>query len=274
MQVSALWTYPVKATAGLPAESMVIERSGPQHDRRWMVVDPDGKPLSARFARRLLLVRAEPESEGALRLSAPGLASLGVRPPITGERVRVSLSRLNDALDGGDEAAGWFSALLGRTVRLVWLEDLGRRTVSVRHGGQPADRMTLADAGPVLLTSTTSLARLDEWVTATMAQHGGSVPLPLDMRRFRPNVVVDGVSKAFAEDHWKRLRVGEVEMRFAEHCDRCVVTTIDPDTLAGGVEPIRTLAGRRRWDGRVYFGVRMVPTVPGRVAVGDPVTPL
>jgi hypothetical protein len=47
------------------------------------------------------------------------------------------------------------------------------------------------------------------------------------------------------------------------------MTTIDPDTLVSGREPIRTLARHRKWDGKVWFGVNLVPDGVGTIAVGD-----
>jgi uncharacterized protein YcbX len=92
------------------------------------------------------------------------------------------------------------------------------------------------------------------------------------MVRFRPNIVVDGVDEPFAEDEWKLIRIGDVELRFGEHCDRCVLTTIDPATLAGSSEPTRTLARYRQWDHQVFFGIRLVPVTTGTVSVGDALT--
>ena len=90
------------------------------------------------------------------------------------------------------------------------------------------------------------------------------------MDRFRPNIVLDGVEAPFVEDTWSTVRIGNIEFRFAEHCDRCVLTTIDPRTLAQGHEPLRTLARHRKRDGKTYFGVRLVPLTTGPLRVGDP----
>lgn len=166
------------------------------------------------------------------------------------------------------------------------------RRMSGAHGGRDGDTLSLADAGPLLLTSRASLARLEEWMVAEAdepdpegidpddisgpgmgsvgAGEGGS---GLDMIRFRPNVVIDG-EEPFAEDDWPVVRIGDVEFRTAETCDRCVMATIDPETLAKGKEPIRTLARHRRWDGKTWFGTRLVPLGGGELHVGDEVTPL
>ena len=63
-------------------------------------------------------------------------------------------------------------------------------------------------------------------------------------------------------------------MRFSEHCDRCVLPTIDPVTLTSTHEPTRTLARHRQWDHKVHFGVRLVPLTTGTLRVGDEVRPI
>ena len=85
-------------------------------------------------------------------------------------------------------------------------------------------------------------------------------------------VVIDG-EEPFAEDEWPTVRIGGVDFRTAETCDRCVMATFDPETLAGGKEPIRTLARHRRWDGKTWFGTRLVPLGSGDISLGDEVVP-
>ncbi|WP_353814895.1 MOSC domain-containing protein [Agromyces sp. SYSU T00266] len=177
----------------------------------------------------------------------------------------------------GDEADAWLSARMRMPLRLVWQPDPLQRPVNTTHGGLPGDGLSLADAGPLLVASEASLTQLDDWTP-------DDVP-PLDVVRFRPNVVIDG-DEPFAEDSWGRVRIGDVRFRFGEVCDRCVVTTIDPVTLVRGKEPIRTLAKHRKWDGATWFGVRLIPELDGdggadarsgaragapRIAVGDEV---
>jgi uncharacterized protein YcbX len=271
VRLSSLRIHPVKSTAGIAVREAPVQPWGLDHDRRWMVVDRDGVPITARENRTLLHVTATPRSNGGIDLSAPGLEPLRVDVPPAGVQVPVTTSRVDSALSAGAAADSWMSTMLQRTVRLVWLDDPRRRSVGTSHGGQPGDTLNLSDAGPVLLTSTSSLVKLNDWLQQTAAERGEAPPEPIPMARFRPNVVIDGVQEPFAEDDWKLVRVGEVELRFAEHCDRCVLTTIDPVTLAGGMEPTRTLALRRQWDHEVFFGIRLVPVSSGTLRVGDPV---
>lgn len=262
MRVESINLYPVKATRAVPVRSADVELSGLRHDRRWAIVDLDGKRLNATHHDALLAVTALPGDDGGLTLTAEGLEPASVAIPLDGPLIPVNVSRLAEAVDAGDVAAQWFSNYLGKAVRLVWQDDPARRVMSPNHGGLGGEPLSLADTGPLLLTSTASLAQLNEWV-------GGDVE-PMVMERFRPNVVVDG-DEPFAEDRWRQIRIGDVPYRFAEHCDRCVVTTIDPDTLRHGKEPIRTLARHRKWDGKTWFGVRIVPLSTGAIGVGDAV---
>ncbi|WP_221651987.1 MOSC domain-containing protein, partial [Actinotalea ferrariae] len=195
--------------------------------------------------------------------------------------VEVALSRVGTALLADGAAHAWLGDALGRPVRLVWLEDPRRRSVSAEHGGREGDVLSLADTGPLLLTTTPSLGLVDRWVAQTWAERyaacgaaAGSRPARLAMARFRPNVVVDGALEPFGEDSWQRITVGDVEMRVSEHCDRCAVIGLDPATGARGHEPLRSLATHRRRDGKVWFGVRLVPVGTGTVRVGDPVSVL
>ena len=266
MRVESIHIYPVKATGSVSLPTATVELGGLEHDRRWAVVDPYGTRLNASTHDRLLTVTATPDESGALTLTRAGDTPVIVPIPLDGAEIPVDVSRFPTMLDSGDAAAEWLSRLLDEPVRLAWQDDPARRSISAAHGGLGAEPLSLADTAPLLLTTTSSLAQLDAWIAE---EHE---PQPMVMGRFRPNVVVDGSDLPFAEDDWRSIRIGEVDYRFAEHCDRCVVTTIDPVTLAHGKEPIRTLARHRRWDRKTWFGVRIVPLTTGLITVGDAVT--
>lgn len=266
LRVESIHLYPVKATAPVTVATAEVELAGLRNDRRWAIVDPTGVRLNATTHDALLRVTAKPDDGGGLVLSADGCADLDVAVPIGGAHTPVDVARLSTAADAGDPAAEWFSSLLGEPVRLVWQDDPARRPISQSHGGVSGEPLSLADAGPLLLTSTASLAQLNDWIAADHE------PQTMVMGRFRPNVVVDGDIEPFVEDDWRHFQIGGVPFRFAETCDRCVVTTIDPLTRQHGKEPIRTLAGHRKWSGKTWFGIRIIPLARGRLAVGDEVT--
>ena len=268
--LTAIRIYPVKSLGGVDVTEAAVEPWGLEHDRRWIVLEPDGRVLTARREHALLGIQAAPRADGGITLSARDGSSMTVETPVVGELVAASVSRLGSVRRAGAEAGAWLSSLLGRDVSLCWLDDPRRRTVSEAHGGVSGDSLTLADAGPLLLTSRRSLDQLDLWAAELAAARGEPPPTPFAMERFRPNVVVDPDAEPFGEDAWGRVRLGGVSFRQSERCDRCVMTTIDPLTLTGGKEPLRTLAQQRRFAGKTWFGIRLVPLTVGTIRIGDP----
>ncbi|MFF3444736.1 MOSC domain-containing protein [Streptosporangium sp. NPDC002721] len=263
MELAEIHTYPIKSVKGLPCSSARVLPWGLEGDRRWAVVDPLGDLIWVGEHPRLLSVSAAETPEGGLRLSARGMGELKV-PPATGDMLALGFSNLDRAVLAHADAHEWFTRLLGKPARLVWVDDPGRRTVTEKQGG-------LWD-GPLLLVSRSSLRRLDDWIAEGALERQEHPPDPLELARFRPNAVIDG-AEPFAEDAWTSVRIGEVDFRVSTLCDRCAVTTWDPATQDGGKEPMRTLSKHRRWDGNTWFGVRLVPRTLGELRVGDEVRP-
>ena len=62
--------------------------------------------------------------------------------------------------------------------------------------------------------------------------------------------------------------MGEVELAVVKPCGRCVVTTLDKETLETSREPLKTLATYRKRDGKVMFGQNLIPLNEGGLEVG------
>jgi uncharacterized protein YcbX len=271
IKLTGVWRYPVKSCRGERLSASVVEPWGLAGDRRWMIVDADGVAITGREYPPLVLVTPSLDGD-AIRLSSPGLPDLTVPVPEPSAGcglvpVTVWNSEL-DAAPAGDEASEWLGKIVSEPVRLVYLDDPTRRPTNPDYS-LPEDRVSFADGYPLLLTSTESLAGLNEWIAA--GPHAAEGPVP--MTRFRPSVVVSG-ARAWAEDGWRRLRIGDVAFRVSKGCDRCVFTTVDPDTAVKGKEPLATLARHRRWDKKVWFGVNLIPDEPRPgdvIRLGDPV---
>ncbi|MCL2554948.1 MAG: MOSC domain-containing protein, partial [Actinomycetia bacterium] len=76
----------------------------------------------------------------------------------------------------------------------------------------------------------------------------------------------------WAEDGWRRVRIGGISFRVAKPCGRCVVTTTDQATGARGREPLRTLGRHRNVDTKLLFGQNLIPENRGTLSVGDPLS--
>jgi uncharacterized protein YcbX len=268
-QVSALHVYPVKSLRGTSTGKAVVEPWGLAGDRRWMLVDAvTHKVVTQREQPSLALVAAARDGDTGLRLSAPGHGTLHVPVPEPAalETVRLFGDKV-EVLPAGAEADRWFSGYLGAPVRLVHLDDPAVRRPVDPEFARPGETVSLADGYPLLVATTASLDALNALIAAGDRAEEG----PLPMNRFRPSVVVDG-TEPWAEDGWRRVRIGEVVFRVPKPCGRCVVTTTDQDTCARGKEPLRTLGLHRNVGSQLLFGQNLIPENRGTLFVGDPLS--
>jgi uncharacterized protein YcbX len=276
VKLSGIHVYPIKGCRGISLEAAQVEPRGFEHDRRFMIVDENGRFLTQREHAKLALVKTAIDDD-RLRISADGIGECAVPlRGIDGPRSPVTVWQSSvEAPRAGDEATAFFTHFLGFSAALVFMPPDVVRPVGEKYG-RPGEVVSFADAFPFLLATESSLADLNARLPR------GHGPLPMD--RFRPNVVVSG-SDAFEEDRWETLTIGDVQLRNAKACDRCVVTTIDQTTAVRGPEPLRTLSSyrgvfeeRTTLDGRtsqqkkVLFGVNLVPLSLGMLRLGDPVT--
>lgn len=265
MRLQSLHLYPLKSAAGLAVDALAIEPRGPRFDRRWLVVDAEGRFVTARAVPELVLVRAEPDGDG-LRLSAPGRPPLAVVPP-SPAAPRIGVTVWKDQVEAplADAAAhAWLSACLQRDVRLVWMDADVRRPVDPIYG-RDGDEVSFADGYPLLLISQAAVDSLNARLAAADRP-------PVTMAHFRPNLVVAGAD-AHAEDGWRRLRIGEVVFDAVKPCTRCVFTTVDPalGRRRDDGEPLETLKAYRRTPAGITFGMNLIARGSGAVRTGDAV---
>ncbi|MCW8955252.1 MAG: MOSC domain-containing protein [Gammaproteobacteria bacterium] len=255
MVLSELNIYPVKSLAGISLTHSVVDDFGLQHDRRWMLVDSQGKMLTQRKHARMCLIHPQLTAPG-LRLSAPGMVDMELSVSHLANTCTVQVwDDVCQAYDAGDQAAQWCSEFLASDCRLTYFPDNEVRQLDQNYA-QAADKTAFSDGFPFLLISQSSLDDLNSRLGA-----------PVTMSRFRPNLVITG-SKAFEEDQWQRIRIGEMTLRLVKPCSRCVIPTIDPDTGEKGKEPLTTLIKYRKRNNKVYFGQNVIADGTGELAVG------
>lgn len=256
-QLSNLTYYPIKACRGFDVSESNVERMGLEHDRRMMVVTMEGEFLTQREYPKLALITPTLKND-SVTLSAPHFDSIRFNVQKSGATWPVNIWKAKGvaAIDQGDETAEWFSNWLGVSVRLVHIADGIQRTLNPEYAINADDHTGFADGYPILIISEESLQDLNSRLDS-----------PLPMNRFRPNIVVRDC-EPFAEDSWKRIRIGDIEMAIVKPCPRCVVTTIDKETLAKSKEPLKTLESYRRHELGAIFGMNVIPLNSGRLELG------
>jgi uncharacterized protein YcbX len=258
--IASLHLYPIKSCAGLALQEATLGHAGLESqgvgDREWMLVDADGgRFLTQRQAPRMALVRPA-LGDGVLRVEAPGQQGLSV--PLDGiasRRADRAVQVWNHeclAIDEGEEAAAWFSAFLGRPLRLVRFDPAHKRASNREWTGEVEALNRFSDGYPILLISQASLADLND----RLAENGREA---LPMNRFRPNIVLDGVGP-YEEDYMEALQGSGVRFKPVKPCPRCPVPSIEQSTGEFGPDPLDILSQYRSDErtGGVIFGQNIV----------------
>jgi uncharacterized protein YcbX len=236
--VVALWRYPVKSMQGEALDVATIGPCGIVGDRGWAVVDTTtGLTLTARRAPKLLFAHAT----------------------LVDDDVRITLPDGSVADD--DALSDW----LGRSVALTRADDTTHGTYEIGLAeGDDADRDPSVEwvqwEGPT--------GTFHDSTRTQVSIIGAGTVGDWDMRRFRPNVVIEGTG----EDDWvgSTLRLGDAVVTVSKQIDRCVMTTRpQPGGIERDVDVLRTI--NRERDNNL--GIATLVQTPGVVRVGDAVEP-
>ena len=254
--LSQIHVYPVKSTAALTQSHAWVEKQGLAFDRRFMVASDEGAMITARKYPQMVKITATLTMTG-LVLQYPNKTDL-VLQYADFAMVDASATVWNDNFSAYTTtmiANQWFSDIIGHSVQLLFC---GQQSNRVRS--KIGHNVSFADGYPLLVISEASLAALNE---RSRDHH--------TMAQFRTNLVVSNTD-AFAEDGWKRIRIGEVEFEIVKPCARCILTTVDPLTGEFNAlkEPLKTMATfRADATGDVFFGQNLVALNEGMIRAGD-----
>ena len=256
LTLASIHVYPVKSLGGFAVMEALVTDRGLEHDRRWMLVDPQGNFLTQREHAAMACLHTSVYGNGFRvtdrrdggTLDLPWIMAAGEERMcgIWSDRVRT--------IRGEEPWSKWFSERLGASVELVYMPDRTKRHTDGRYA---KGITSLSDGFPYLVLSQASLddlnSRLDQ-------------PVPMD--RFRPNLVVSG-GVAYQEDGWTEMHVGELTFQLVKPCGRCLIVTTDQQSGERTKEPLRTMATYRSRGAKVLFGMNAMGPVHGTIRVGD-----
>jgi uncharacterized protein YcbX len=271
--LQAIHVYPIKSCRAVALDRVALTGRGLEGDRLFQVVDADARPVTQRQRPELATV-SPTLMPGGLRIEAHGHPSIEISTPTTNDTSAKSLLGATvEAGDAGDDAAAWFSELLGSPVRLVAVTDDTDHRVPF-PGTDTEMHIGWADGAEVLVANTGSL----DWLNDRASE-------PFGMDRFRPNLTIE--AEPWIEDTWRALSVGPARLGVGLAWPRCAIPQIDQVDGSRHREPAKVLKAHR-WcveapsvpealrpvlEGNALFGVACSVVEAGStVTVGDPVT--
>lgn len=261
LTVTSLSIYPIKSCAGIAVDRLDFDDVGPVNDRRYMVIRSDGRFLTQRQIP--LMARITPVlTETGLTLTVSGQPEAGscdvIQPSHQDWRECQIWGDQTRGLDCGEAVAEWLEKVLGQAVRLVYMPNQVVRSVDPDYADVD-DRVGFADGFPILLTHQVSLDFLSE-----------QLGRPLEMGRFRPNIVVDGGTE-FGELQWKILKSEHTDaaMHLVKPCTRCVIPLRNLQTLERETDVMTVLKEHCRIGKEIIFGQNTLLRTMNSVELGS-----
>ncbi|HYF70967.1 MAG TPA: MOSC N-terminal beta barrel domain-containing protein [Ohtaekwangia sp.] len=262
LTLSEIYIYPVKSLGGIRLTNAQMRSKGLEFDRRWMLIDGEGKFMTQRTTPELALFRLQLNQKyfnitfggHSIQLTTESTSTSGtIKTKVWDDDVIVNeVSRVHSE---------WFSDMLKTQCKLVHFPEENTRPVESKFQVNN-EHVSLADAFPFLIIGQASLDDLNSRLTT-----------PLPINRFRPNFVITG-GAPYEEDTWKSFKIGSNEFMGTKPCARCNIPTIDQDTIQRSAEPSKTLATYRKKNNKILFGQNAISLTTGEIKEGDHVSVL
>jgi uncharacterized protein YcbX len=263
MQLSEINIYPIKSLKGISLKNAKVENRGLEFDRRWMLVDENNEFLTQRQFPKMATLVVEINEKGLVASNKDSQVIIPFEPE-TAELVKVKVwSARCKAKVYENKINNWFAEVLQTRCHLVLMPEETERKVNFFYAVHKTDTVSFADAYPFLLIGESSLNDLNSKLEKN-----------IPMNRFRPNLVFKN-AEPFAEDKWKKIKIGNAIFHLVKPCARCVITTINQETgISDGTEPLKTLASYRipksSIKKKILFGQNLIAENIGEsLQVGD-----
>lgn len=240
-RIEQLIVYPVKSMRGIYVERWPLTAQGLQYDRHWMMVMPNGRFVSQRQLPKMALIDTALENN-QLILSFAGKGSVSLPISAIESEAQFSATVWSDfcaVQEASIEASSWLNRVLApaQPLQLVKMANNHQRVQSSPERFGRDTHTLFADAAPFLIANTASLYQLNQALESKQLT-------PIDMRRFRPNIVISG-PEAFTEHQIRELQLisRDINFKLCDHCERCIITTINPDSgeKSADLEPLKTI---------------------------------
>lgn len=228
MKVLQIWRYPVKSMGGEQLGECDVTDVGLVGDRRWGVVDvATGKVLTAKREGRLLFATARLSGDDDVEVRLPD----------------------GEVLTGDDQLSDW----LGRRVSLQQAGESGGHFENPRDFEAESDWVSWM--GPPRAWHDMKRARVSLLSTESIGDW--------DMRRFRPNVLLDGSGEDDLVGEY--VNIGSSVLSVQKRLDRCVMVTRAQPGIEKDLDVLREINRNRG----TFLAVGALVERGGRIAVGN-----
>jgi uncharacterized protein YcbX len=263
--ITSIHIYPIKSMGGISLTEAEVGMRGLQHDRRYMLVSEEGRFLTQRQTPEIGRFHLQYNTDQTGFLVTFQGDTLAIPLSLDHQNHQTQIANVWDdrveVLSAPSQINQWFSQKLQRDVSLVYQHDNASRPVAPEYqpNTQSTHHVSLADGYPILVVSVASLSLLNQQI-----QHNNPLAEPMEMSRFRPNIVVDNL-QPHQEDSLGTFELNSTTLHITKPCSRCILTTIDPITLERGDEPLRTLSTYRKENNKILFGANALCLKPGKI---------
>jgi uncharacterized protein len=257
--ISKIYIYPIKSMGGISLKESLVEDRGLQYDRRWILVDENNQFITIRENPELILINIAIDVNGLKvkhKIKGHGEFLVPFKPQTVDYQLVTIWNDKVLCVRVSDEVDAWFQKSLQMNCRLFYQPDTSYRPVDVAYM-LDNDHVSLADGYPILIAGQASIDDLNEHLKEKIT-----------IRRFRPNLVFTG-GKAFTEDSWENIQIGNVGLVGVKNCARCPIPNVNPDTGEINKETIKMLASYRTRNNKVYFGQNLLIKTTGVIKIGD-----
>ncbi|WBX77981.1 MOSC domain-containing protein [Tenacibaculum ovolyticum] len=251
MKIDSLYTYPIKSTKGILLNEVNVSEIGFENDRYFGIANSLNEIITARENPKLLKLKPEINAKELKVI----YENKSVNFPLNSKfnDIKTLLFKKEVSVKVVDnEINDWLTKILKIESRLV---KINLKNLREKNN----TKISFSDSCPIHLITKESVEALNE-----------KLAIPIEINRFRANIIVSGV-KAFEERNWKKIIIGECEFKVVSDTVRCSLITINPENgdKDNKQEPLRTLAKEFKSNGKVSFGIYLVPTKIGLIKKSD-----
>ena len=272
MHISQLWSYPVKSMVGGSVDSVELTSLGIAGDRHWAIRDLENGGI--RGAKKIgdLMKCTAVRNGDAVNISLPNGSvvsssdvdmnsrlseALGISVALESLPADGNLQHFRRGPGDSDDPLVELRSIFGREENEP-LPDFTVFPPEVMEFESPPG--THYDCWPLLVMTTSALQALRDVLPESV----------IDIRRFRPSIVIDGAEAGHPEFTWKgrTASIGSAVIEFLDPCPRCVMVTRE---INADIPQDRSILRHIVRELNQNLGVYARIVQPGSVSVDDTV---